>query len=207
MDALTEAGIQVIDTGDLAPSEDALISLAHDVDALLVTLAPVSAKVIEAAARVKVITKVGAGVDNIDMTPRAAAASRCATRREATRSPLQTTRSGMLLALARDLLHVDRQTRAGLGWSPWPVVIGEELAGKAIGIIGYGLAGRAVARRARGFGMRVLAYDVRAGELDGSGDTEFIAMDDVLRASDFVSVHVPLSDRPAISSARVSLIS
>src|SRR6185312_8046268 len=92
---------------------------------------------------------------------------------------------GLLLGLARGLRAGDALVRSGRfgGWSA-SGVIGTSVSGKTLGIVGYGAIGRAIARRASGFAMRVVYCDAAGGA----------SLDDVLRESDFIVLAVPLSD-------------
>ena len=102
----------------------------------------------------------------------------------------------LLLSAARRVVESDREMRQGryLGWMP-DYLLGQDVSGATLGVIGFGRIGQAVARRAaRGFSMRILAYDpvgvVRAGDLDVEG----CSLDRLLMESDFVSCHVPLTE-------------
>ncbi len=113
---------------------------------------------------------------------------------------------GRMIALARHTQEAERSVREGEWTEPAEAYIrfqGRELAGATLGVIGLGAIGRAVARIAGGFGMRVLAYDPHAPEAEG---VETVALDDLLAASDFVSVHAPETPETAgmLSAARIA---
>ncbi len=102
---------------------------------------------------------------------------------------------GLLLAAARRIAEGDRLVRSGKfkGWTPM-MMLGHEVSGKTIGIIGAGRIGTALALRAKGFGMRVLYYSrKRSSEMDALGATP-ITQDGLLNESDFVSLNVPLNE-------------
>jgi len=176
------------------PDEEKLIELAKDVDAIIVRSKPkVTRKVIEAAKRLKVIGRAGVGLDNIDLN---AARERGI---EVVNSPAASSRSvaeltwALILAVARKVAFADRKMREGI-WAK-KQCMGIELEGKTIGIIGFGRIGYNVAKIARCFGMRVLLYDVikneeRAKEVGG----KFVELEELLRESDVVTIHVPLLD-------------
>ena len=101
----------------------------------------------------------------------------------------------LLLASARRIGEADRLVRAG-GWQTWSpeFMSGQEVHGATLGIVGFGRIGQALARRAKGFGMCLL-YAARSQKPDAESDlgATYCALDDLLRESDFVSLHVPLT--------------
>lgn len=117
----------------------------------------------------------------------------------------------LLLAAARRLGEADREVRAG-AWTGFTLtyMLGQEVQGSTLGVIGLGRVGRAVARRARAFNMRVLYHN--RNRLPGGGErelgVEWMPLSDLLRQSDFVSIHVPLSPatRHLIGSGQLALM-
>ncbi len=102
---------------------------------------------------------------------------------------------GLLLAAARRIAEGDRLVRAGKfkGWTPM-MMLGHEVSGKTIGIIGAGRIGTAVASRAKGFGMKILYHSHRRNpDMDALGATP-VTQDGLLKESDFVSLNVPLNE-------------
>jgi glyoxylate reductase len=101
----------------------------------------------------------------------------------------------LILALARRVVEGDRMVRGGrfAGWAP-DLLLGRELKGKMLGIVGPGRIGRAVARRARAFGMTVIAFSRSARADDDTEDPPRVSFDELLRRSDVISLHVPLND-------------
>ncbi|HET8732572.1 MAG TPA: D-glycerate dehydrogenase [Anaeromyxobacteraceae bacterium] len=110
----------------------------------------------------------------------------------------------LLLAAARRVCEGDRLIRAG-GWrdAAPEFLLGREVTGKTLGIVGFGRIGQAVARRAAGFGMRILYASPRDARFPGA---ERADLDDLLAASDFVSLHCPLTDatRDLLSRERIA---
>jgi glyoxylate reductase len=102
---------------------------------------------------------------------------------------------GLMLAVARRLVEADGYVREGswkLKWSPM-LLVGRDVYAKTLGIYGLGRIGIAVAKRAKGFGMRIIYYDAfRNEEAEKSLGIEFKSKEDVIRESDYLSVHVPL---------------
>ncbi len=103
----------------------------------------------------------------------------------------------LLMASARRIVEADRFQRAGKykGWAPM-LFLGQDIYGKTLGIVGFGRIGEAVARRAKGFDMRVVYYDAfrRKPEEEKKLGVEYLPFDDLLRQSDFVSIHVNLDE-------------
>jgi lactate dehydrogenase-like 2-hydroxyacid dehydrogenase len=119
---------------------------------------------------------------------------------------------GLLLAIAQRIAEGDRFTRAGkyVGWAPM-LMLGNDISGKTLGVVGLGRIGSRVAHHAvKGFGMKVLYYDVKRNEeFEKEYGAEFReSVDDVLREADFVAIHVPLleSTRHLINAERLNLM-
>ncbi|MBL8752938.1 MAG: D-glycerate dehydrogenase [Planctomycetes bacterium] len=156
---------------------------------------PITANVIAAAPQLRVISQVAVGHDNIDV---AAATARGVV---VTNTPGVLTEAtadltwALLLAAARRLPAAEQFLRAGK-WRRWEVdlLCGSDVSGRTLGIVGFGRIGRAVARRALGFGMRVLYASRTAAppELEQELRAIHVPLDTLLRESDFVSLHVPL---------------
>jgi glyoxylate reductase len=102
------------------------------------------------------------------------------------------------MAVARRISEAERYVRDGKWKIQWNLMFmtGQDVYGKALGILGLGRIGQAVARRAKGFNMRILYYDEhRARDLESELGIEFAEMESLLRESDFVSIHVPLTEK------------
>jgi D-3-phosphoglycerate dehydrogenase / 2-oxoglutarate reductase len=174
-------------------SADELASIIADYDALIVRgRTKVTASLLGAATRLKVVGRAGVGVDNIDL---AAAKSRGVT---VVNAPVSTTLAvaeltfGLLLALAREIPRADSFMKQGQ-WLKKELE-GAELHGKTLGILGMGRIGAEVARRARAFGMDVLGYDplLTPEEIRGRV-AEPVDRDELLARADFISLHLPLT--------------
>jgi glyoxylate reductase len=116
----------------------------------------------------------------------------------------------LLLAAARRVVEGDRLARSG-GWRSWhpSFLLGHDVYGATLGIVGLGAIGRAIARRARGFAMRLLYFDSqRRPELEAELDVHFVPLDTLLQESDFVTLHVPLTGgtRHLISRRQLGLM-
>lgn len=189
-------------------SEPDLIQAIPQYDALVVrSETKVTSRIIEAGDRLQVIARAGIGVDNIDVD--------AATKRGilVVNAPLGNTVAAaehaiaLILSLARNIPQADASIRRG-EWQR-SKFMGVELAGKTLGIVGLGKVGAEVARRARSFNMNLLAYDpyVSASIAESLG-ARLVSLDELLRNSDIVTVHVPLlpSTRNLISSSEFDIM-
>jgi len=179
-----------------APSdaEEVLIQEAADAELIYTCYAPISAAVIAAAPHLRGIVKYGVGVDSIDLK---AAAGRGIPVVHAPDYGTETVADqafALLISVARKIPRVDRDFKAA-GWL-WPEkkYQGVDLAGKTIGIVGFGRIGRAMARRASGFGMRRLIHDPYVLPVDHAESLEFVSFDRLIEQSDFLSLHCVLTD-------------
>ncbi|MGH7309083.1 MAG: C-terminal binding protein, partial [Candidatus Rokuibacteriota bacterium] len=171
---------------------DEFLPHAEDCDALLNTYAgPITAQVMGRMPRCKIIARYGIGVDTIDLAAATAAGIIVTNNPTYCIEEVAEHTLALLLACARKVPFYERLVRAGR----WEVPPGKPLfrvAGRTLGLVGFGNIARAVAVRAAAFGMRVLYYDpfVAAGQFSAPGDKRGLA--EVLREADFVSVHPPL---------------
>ncbi len=187
-----QRGIEVDERPGLDKAE--LVDIIGGYDGLAVRSATkVTAKLIAAADRLKVIGRAGIGVDNIDRQA-ATAAGICVMNTPFGNSITTAEHTiAMMLALARQIPIADRTTQAGK-WQK-SRFLGVELFGKTLGIIGCGNIGSIVADRALGLRMKVVAYDPflsadRARDLG----VEKIELDELLARADFISLHAPLTE-------------
>jgi glyoxylate reductase len=197
---LTAAARVDLWAGDTPPPHRELLRHLKDADAVLSMLADrLDAATIAAAPRLRVISNLAVGFDNIDI--------RAATERGIavghTPGVLTETTADLafvlLMATARRVVEGDRYVRAGR-WRTWgpEILLGHDVCGATLGIIGFGAIGQAMARRAIGFRMRVLyaAHARRAVKSRAPGsapEAERVPLARLLRESDFVSLHVPLT--------------
>ena len=200
IDLLVESGFEVRANGEDRPLQRAeLIAGIEQADALLCMLSDrIDVEVLEAAPLLRVISNYAVGFDNIDV---AAARQRGV---EVTTTPGVLTDAtadlawALLFAAARNLGAGERLVRAGewTGWAPTQL-LGEPLRHQTLGIVGMGAIGQAVARRAQGFGMNVVYFNRNkvASEIETSLGAEFVSLDELLRRSDFISLHAPLNDQ------------
>ncbi len=177
------------------PTADEVARMVTDADILYTLPAnPVDGAAIRGAAKLRLIATMGTGYDNIDVS---AAKERGIPVTYAPGILDETTADGafaLLLAAARRLGEAERFLRADRyrGWTPF-LFLGQDVHRATLGIVGMGRIGRAVARRASGFAMRLLYTDARRNaEAERELGARFVPLDELLRESDFVSLHVPL---------------
>ncbi len=177
------------------PREDLLKRVA-DKDGLVCLLTEkVDDELLAVAPKLRIASTVSVGYDNIDV----AACTKHKVVATNTPGVLDDTTADfawtLLMAIARRLLEGDAWMRSGT-WPGWDLdqLVGGDIWGKTLGVLGFGRIGRGVARRSRGFEMRVLYSDaVRASaDVEKELNAEFVDRDRLFRESDFISVHVPL---------------
>ncbi len=172
-------------------TEELIAGHARDAHAIVVGLEPVGEKVLEAARELKVISKHGVGVDNVNVTEATRRGIPVANAPGTNNDAVADFSFALMLSVARRIPYLDRTTRAG----EWKRVVGSELWEKCLGVVGLGAIGRRVARRARGFQMKVLAFDVLKDEDYASREgIRYVPLEELLREADFVSLHLPLTD-------------
>jgi D-3-phosphoglycerate dehydrogenase / 2-oxoglutarate reductase len=180
-------GLEFLPQGEKA-TEDLIGSYIAGKDAMIVGVEPITARVLEKADRLKVIAKHGVGVDNIDLEYARSRGIFVTNAPGTNNDAVSDLTFAALLGLARQIPATDSRVKAG----EWPRVVGTELWRKTVGIIGLGQIGKGVARRAKGFDMRVLAYDVYCDhEYAAQNEITFVSMETLLEESDFVSIHIP----------------
>jgi D-3-phosphoglycerate dehydrogenase len=186
-----------------APSESELVAVVRDADVIISGTEPITAKVLSAASRLKVISKHGVGYDNIDVSAARARGVPIALAGPAMVDSVADLTMGLLLAAARKIPQGNANVRAG----KWDRFVGPELREKIIGVVGFGQIGKAVARRAKGFGMQILAFDQVKDEVFASSwGVRYVELDELLKQADFISLHAPLTPetRHLIDSARLA---
>ena len=147
-----------------------------------------------AGSRLKVISAYSAGVDNVDVAVATARGIPVGNTPGCLTDATADMAFALLLAAARRVVEGDRLVKNG-GWKTWGpgFMLGADLRGSTLGIIGYGRIGQAVARRAAGFGMRIIYTDPHPAGSEVGGQAEAVDLDTLLRSSDFISLHTALT--------------
>ncbi|HZT78107.1 MAG TPA: D-glycerate dehydrogenase [Vicinamibacterales bacterium] len=203
--------------GETAISRDELRARVADKDALVCLLTdPIDRDTIDAAPKLKVIANVAVGYNNVDVAHARTKGIVVTNTPDVLTEAVADFTWAMILAITRRISEGERVVRAGQ-WKGWALdfMLGSELRGKQLGLVGVGRIGRAVAQRAPAFGMRVAYASRRPIEAGSEGpglrDAEAMSLDRLLNTSDVVSLHVPLTpetthliDRKAIARMKRS---
>ncbi|MEM4281823.1 MAG: D-2-hydroxyacid dehydrogenase [Candidatus Caldarchaeum sp.] len=205
---LREAGFAVDLKPDISAAE--LEEMISDYNVLMVRgRTKVTAKIIEKGVpALKVVGRAGVGLDNVDVEAAAKHGVKVLNTPEASTNSVAELVIGLMIAVARKIAWCDKVMRSG----KWPKheAMGVELAGKTLGVIGYGRIGRRVAEIAYAIGMKILAYDVIPipDEVLAKTSTRLTTLEEVLRSSDFITLHVPLTPetRHLIDAERISMM-
>ena len=170
---------------------DALKPHLAEADALIVAFTEVNAELLDCAPKVRIVCKHGVGVDNIDLAETKARGIWVTNVPNANKHAVADFTFALLLSLARQIPQANAQTKKG----EWPRIFATDAYGKTLGICGLGNIGKQVALRAKGFNMRVLAFDFYQDKAfaEEHGIT-FVGKEELLAQSDFITMHMPLTD-------------
>jgi glyoxylate reductase len=182
---------------EIPPPDEVIKEMIRDKAGLLCLLTDrIDAALIDSAPDLRVISQCAVGHDNIDVAAATARGICVGNTPGVLTNATADFAFALLMAAARRLGEAVDFVRQGR-WETWglTVLLGQEVFGATLGIIGLGRIGQALARRARGFDMRILYHDrVRQPQLETALGVEYRSFVDLLRQSDFVSLHVNLSD-------------
>jgi D-3-phosphoglycerate dehydrogenase len=172
-------------------SEKELLEVVADIDGIICGDDRITQRVLEAAPRLKVISKWGTGIDSIDAEAAADRGIRVCRTRNAFSEPVADSALGYMLTFARKMTWLDRDIRQGQWEKPRLMALGECV----LGVVGVGDCGKAVVRRAVSFGMRVLGNDIVKLPADFVNATglEVVSLEKLLATADFVSLHTDLN--------------
>ncbi len=182
---------------DRTITKDELITYLKDADALISMLSdPIDKEVIDAGEKLKVIANYAVGYNNIDVEAATNRGIAVVNTPDVLTEASADLAWALLLAVSRRLIEGDTMTRAGRfrGWAP-ELLLGVPVYGQTLGIIGAGRIGQAVARRAKGFGMRILYHNRNRlpEQVERDLGMNYASLDELLKESDFVSLHCPLT--------------
>jgi glyoxylate reductase len=184
---------------ELPPPRDELLRRVAGRDGLLALLTDrVDDELLDRAGpQLKVVSNYAVGFDNVDVPACTARGIPVGNTPGVLTDTTADLAWALLMAGARRVAEGDRYVRGGR-WRTWGplLLLGSDVSGGTLGIIGFGRIGQAVARRATGFGMRILYHDLARApeEAERAVDAQFVDLDELLAESDFVSLHVNLTD-------------
>ena len=194
----TVADVEIYPSEEDPISREVLLDKVQDIDGLLPMLTDkVDQTLLDRGKRLKVVSNYAVGYNNIDVN-------------EATKHGVMVTNTPdvltdttadcafmLLMAISRRLVEVDKFVREGKwvkAWGP-KMLLGSDITGKTLGIIGLGRIGKAVVPRAKGFNMKILYHNRNPDPEAEKLGVEYRSMDEILAESDYISLHVPLNDK------------
>lgn len=188
LNALRDAGFELVfATAGQTPDEAELLALIPGCVGWLAGVEPVSAAVIAAADKLRVISRNGTGIDNIPLTATNARNITVSRAMAANATGVAELALGLMLANRRHLV----ETASGVRQGQWPRLRGLEIEGSTVGIVGMGAIGRKVATAVSAMGAAVLGFDPMTPDM-GTLPVTYVAMDQLIARSDIITLHCPM---------------
>ncbi len=190
IDSMKRSGLTVDYRPEIKPNE--LVSSVRDYHVLVVrSRTKVTKEVVDAAANAKIIARVGVGLDNVDVKAAESRNIRVINAPEAASTAVAELAIGLMISLARSVPRADSETKKG-NWIK-KELMGTQLSGKYLGIVGVGNIGRNIGRMAKALRMNLIGYDIYPIPREFVSETGMIVTDlnTLLESSDFVTCHVP----------------
>ncbi|MBM4331615.1 MAG: hydroxyacid dehydrogenase [Deltaproteobacteria bacterium] len=188
---LIQHGCKIVDNPFNRPlKENDLIPLLKDVDGVIAGLDEYTRKAIFSSKKLKVISRYGVGLDNINLEAAEERGILVVNTPEVNTQAVTDLTFGLMLAVCRKIPQAHMSTQKG----EWGRFIGRGVYKKSIGIVGLGRIGKAVADRAKGFSMDILAYDIKKDEISSQTQgIHFLPLDELLAKGDFITLHCDLN--------------
>jgi D-3-phosphoglycerate dehydrogenase len=188
----TERGYEIKRNNTGRPYEkEEMLKLIRDIDGIIIGIDELSAEIIEGADALKVISKYGIGLDNIDINTATNKKIIVTSTPTANVDAVADLAFGLILSLARRIPEADKKTKSG----KWEKIIGKSVWEKTLGVIGLGKISRQVVKRAIGFEMNILAFDiVKDKKFVQKYGIKYVNLEKLLRKSDYITIHIPLND-------------
>ena len=188
---LSQAGHELIVYQDRVEDDETIIERAKEADILIITNLPLSAKVINACTNLKMISVAFTGIDHIDIQACRENDIIVSNSSGYANQAVAELVFGLIISIFRNIIPADQatrtgQTRAGL--------VGNEISGKTMGIVGPGSIGQKVAEIAKAFGCKLLAYGTHKRDEVLNLGAEYVSLEELMQQSDIVSLHVPLNE-------------
>jgi len=189
---LTEKGYEVQRNNTGRPyKKEEMLKLIKDVDGIIIGIDELSAEIIEEANALKVISKYGIGLDNVDINMATNKKIIVTSTPTANLDAVADLAFGLILSLARRIPEADKKTKSGA----WEKIIGKSVWEKTIGIIGLGKIGKQIVKRAKGFEMNILVFDiVEDKKFAQKFGIKYVNLEELLRKADYITIHIPLND-------------
>ena len=203
LEVLKDAGFEcVLNPYGRCLSEEELIALMPNVDALVAGTEPITSRVLDSAPRLRIISRVGVGLDNVDLLAARLRNLAVAYTPEAPCDAVAEITLGLMLCLARGIHQANTLAHAG----QWERILGWRLGDLTIGVVGVGRIGKALIHLLKGFGSSVLANDLRPSDLPQN--VEWVDKETLYRQADIVTLHVPLTSqtRGLVGSSELALM-
>jgi D-3-phosphoglycerate dehydrogenase len=196
LEYLKAHGCEIVESGyggekdDRVITEEEAIRMLQGVDAIIAGGIKLTRKVLESVDRLKIIARRGVGFESVDLQAATERGIVVTITPGALNHSVADFTFGLMLTIARKIHLADKAVRE----KKWQVFMGTDLWNKTLGIIGLGRIGKGVAKRARGFEMKILAYDICRDEAFArEHGVQYVSLEELLRESDFVSINAPLS--------------
>lgn len=180
-------------------TSDELVGFAYDAVGLIAGTERLFEDVLKQLSKLKVISRCGTGLDNIDLDVAARCGIKVFNTPDAPTQAVAELTVGLILACLRHIPETDLLIRKG----PWRKIIGTLLQSKKVGIIGYGRIGRAVSRIVQAFGAQVIAYDI--ADIPETEGMRMVSFNEVLTEADIITLHIPMtpSKEPLITAENI----
>ncbi len=190
--SLEESGFEIVmNPFNRIMTQGEMASIISAYDAVILGVDPMNKSVLEKATKLKVISRYGVGLDNIDLEYAKELGIAVYRTVGANSNAVADYAFGLMLNVVRKINYIDKECRRG----NWNKITTSEMWSKTIGIVGLGTIGKGMAKRAAGFNMKVLAYDTYKDEAYAKeNNIEFVDLNTLLKSSDFISLHLPLME-------------
>jgi len=171
--------------------KEEMLNLIRDIDGIIIGIDELSAEIIERADKLKVISKYGTGLDNIDINMATKKKIIVTNTPQANVDAVADLVFGLILGLARRVPEADQKTKSG----KLEKIIGKSVWEKTLGVIGLGKIGKQVVKRARGFQMNILGFDlIKDKKFALRYSIKYVSFEKLLQKSDYITIHLPLND-------------
>lgn len=187
---LEKAGVEIVRNPKNAILKvPELISAASDCDGIIIGVDPLTCEVLEKSTKLRAVAKYGVGLDNIDLDYCREHGIKVSRTVGANSAAVADYAFSLMLALARKVVEIDAECRKG----NWNKISTTDVSGKVLGLVGLGAIGKEMVNRAKGFSMKVIAYDIAWDEEYAKKEgVERVSLEEICNQADFISLHVPL---------------